>query len=133
MSEALYKKTLSGYAAALANGENLSLSKYCVLHQVNARGLRYWMKKYSIVPPANKSRKTSKQAVVNPAGDPASPSSRMIPLLIQPPAKSRSGKLFRNNPILTDIHITTQSGIVVSISKISHAGLAELILSCNNQ
>ena len=47
----LYQKTLAGYEALLSKGESMSLSRYCKLHHVNNRGLRYWMKKNSIISP----------------------------------------------------------------------------------
>lgn len=44
MAAELYQKTLSGYEVLLCKGESMSLSRYCKIHHVNNRGLRYWMK-----------------------------------------------------------------------------------------
>lgn len=44
MAAELYQKTLSGYEVLLGKGESMSLSRYCKIHHVNNRGLRYWMK-----------------------------------------------------------------------------------------
>jgi hypothetical protein len=37
----LYQKTLTGYEASLGKGDSMSLSRYCKIHHVNNRGLRY--------------------------------------------------------------------------------------------
>ena len=57
MAEELYQKSLAGYEASLSKGESVSLSRYCKIHHVNCRGLRYWMKRHSINTPKNKSGK----------------------------------------------------------------------------
>jgi hypothetical protein len=41
MAAELYQKTLAGYEAYLGKGESMSLSRYCKIHHVNNRGLRY--------------------------------------------------------------------------------------------
>lgn len=133
MAAELYQKTLAGYKASLAKGESVSLSRYCKIHHVNNRGMRYWMKKHSIVPPGNKSRKVSTQAGINPISNSVTFSGHMMPLLIQSPGLEKSEKSIRSNSSLTDVHITTQTGLVVCIPKISCAGLAELILCCNTR
>jgi len=57
MAAGLYQQTLAGYEASLGKGESIALSRYSKVHHVNNRGMGYWMKKHSIVPPGNKLRK----------------------------------------------------------------------------
>ena len=133
MAAELYQKTLAGYEASLGKGESMALSRYCKVHHVNNRGMRYWMKKHSIAPPGNKSRKVATQPGINHSSKPVAPPGQMMPLLIQPPGGEKSKKPIRRNSSLTDVHITTQNGLVVCIPQISCAGLAELILSCNTR
>ena len=130
MAAELYQKTLAGYEALLGKGESMSLSRYCKIHHVNNRGLRYWMKKHSIVPPRNTSGKVSRQAGHNHISKSAT-AVQMMPLLIQSPGVEKSKKSIRNNSSLKEVNITTQTGLIVRIPEISCAGLAELILSCN--
>lgn len=131
MAAELYPKTLAGYEALLGKGESMSLSRYCKIHHVNNRGLRYWMKKHSIVPPRNKSRKISRQAGHNHISRSVPSPGQIMPLLIQSHGGERSKKSIQSNPSLMEINITTQTGLIVRIPEISCAGLAELILSCN--
>ena len=133
MAEEFYQKTLTGYEASLIKGESMSLSRYCKIHHVNNRGLRYWMKKHSIVPPGNKSRNIATQAGINNIGKPVASPGQMIPLVIQSPGVEKLEKLIRNNSSLKDVQITTKTGLVVCIPQISCVGLAELILSCNTR
>jgi len=60
MAAELYQKTLAGYEASLGKGESVTLSRYCKIHHVNNRGLRYLMKKHSIDTLMHKSRKVAK-------------------------------------------------------------------------
>lgn len=133
MAAELYQKTLAGYEALLGRGESVSLSRYCKIHHVNNRGMRYWMKKHSIVPPKNKSRKVSTQSGINHISKAGTSAGKIMPLVIQSPGQEKQETSVRNNSSLTDIHIATQTGLVVCIPQISCAGLAELILSCNTR
>ncbi len=54
MAAELYQKTLASYEASLSKEESMSLSRYRKIHYLNNRGLRYWVKKYSIDLPGNK-------------------------------------------------------------------------------
>ena len=133
MAAELYQKTLAGYEASLGKGESMSLSRYCKIHHVNNRGLRYWMKKHSIDTPRNKSRKVATQYGINNSSQPLTSPGHMIPLLIQSPSGEKEKKSTSRNSSLQGVNITTQTGLVVCIPQISCAGLAELILSCNTR
>jgi hypothetical protein len=133
MAAELYQKTLAGYEASLGKGESMSLHRYCKIHHVNNRGLRYWMKKHSIVPPGYKSRKVTTQTGISNISKSVNSPGHMMPLLIQSPGVEKSKKLIRNNSSLKEVNITTQTGLIVRIPEISCAGLAELILSCNTR
>ena len=133
MAAELYKKTLGGYEASLGKGESMSLSRYCKIHHVNNRGLRYWMKKHSIDPPGNKPGKVTPQSDINHISQPAASPHHMVPLLIQPPMGGKAKKLTRSKSSLKDVNITTQTGLVVCIPQISYADLAGLILTCNTR
>jgi hypothetical protein len=132
MAVELYQKTLAGYEASLGKGESVSLSRYCKIHHVNNRGLRYWMKKHSIDPPRNKSRKIAAQSCNNISHFITSPG-HMMPLLIQSPSGENAKKSTRSSSSLKGVNITTPTGLVVRIPEISCLDLAELILSCNTR
>lgn len=131
MAAELYQKTLNGYEALLGKGESISLGRYCKLHHVNNRGLRYWMKKNSIISPKGKSGRLAGPSVSNNTTQPVPGSHRMVPLLIQAPVGGKAEKLTRSESSLKDVNITTQTGLVVCIPQISYADLAGLILSCH--
>jgi hypothetical protein len=133
MAAELYQKTLAGYEASLGKGESISLSRYCKIHHVNNRGLRYWMKKHSIDPPKNKSMKGATHSGINKTSKPVTSPGHMVPMLIQPPIVGKAKKSTRSNSTLKGVNITTQTGMVVYIPEINHANLAELILSCNTR
>lgn len=118
----LYAKTLSGYKQLIEKGEYLSLRKYCKLHQVNARGLSYWMKKRSIEHPGIKFRKVRQNS-----------QTQVVPLIIQAaPEEVTTQQLTEGKAaLIKDIRITVQSSIVISIPGISCVDLAELMLICN--
>jgi hypothetical protein len=131
MAAELYQKTLAGYEASLGKGESMSLSRYCKIHHVNNRGLRYWMKKHSIDPPNNKSRKVTTQSGINNSSQPLTSPEHMMPLLIQSPGGEKLKKSTHCNSSLQGVNITTQTGLVVCIPEIGCLELSELILSCN--
>jgi hypothetical protein len=131
MAAELYQKTLAGYEASLGKGESMSLSRYCKIHHVNNRGLRYWMKKHSIDTPRNKSRKVATQYGINNSSQPLTSPGHMIPLLIQSPSGEKEKKSTSRNSSLQGVNITTQTGLVVCIPEIGCLELSELILSCN--
>jgi len=131
MAAELYQKTLAGYEASLGKGESISLSRYCKIHHVNNRGLRYWMKKHSIDPPKTKSRKGATHSGINKTSKHDPSPGHMVPLLIQSPIVEKAKKSTRSNLFLKGVNITTQTGMVICIPEISHTDLAELILSCN--
>jgi hypothetical protein len=133
MAAELYQKTLSGYEASLSKGESMSLSRYCKLHHVNNRGLRYWMKKNSIISPKGKSGKLAGVSVLNNTTEPVPGSHQMVRLLIQAPIVGEAEKLTRSESSLKDVNITTQTGVVVCIPQISCADLSGLILTCNTR
>jgi len=85
MAAELYQKTLAGYEASLGKGESTSLSRYCKIHHVNNRGLRYWMKKNSIISPKGKSGRLAGPSVSNNTTQPVPGSHQMVPLLISVP------------------------------------------------
>jgi len=129
MADELYKKTLAGYEASLSKGDSVTLSKYCKIHHVNCRGLRYWMKKYSINTPKNKLGKGATPSISNNTDQPVAGPHHMVPLLIQSPIREETARLRKSS--LKGVNITTQNGLVVCINEISCVDLAELILSCN--
>ena len=131
MATELYQKTLAGYEASLGRGESMSLSRYCKIHHVNNRGLRYWMKKHSIDPPGNKSRKVTTQSGINNSNQPLTSPGHMMPLVIQSPRGEKVKKSTNRNSSLQGVNITTPTGLVVCIPEISCLDLAGLILSCN--
>ena len=131
MAEELYQKTLAGYEASLGKGESVSLSRYCKIHHVNNRGLRYWMKKHSIDTPMPKSRKVAIQSDINNISQPLTSQGHMMPLLIQSPMGEKAKKSTRSNSSLQGVHITIPTGLVICIPEISCVDLAELILYCN--
>lgn len=133
MATELYQKTLAGYEASLGKGESISLSRYCKIHHVNNRGLRYWMKKHSIDPPKNKSRKVTTQSDNNNISKSVTSPGHMVPLLIQSPSGEKVKKSTSRNSSLQGVNITTQTGLVVSIPEIGCLELSELILSCNTR
>jgi hypothetical protein len=133
MAAELYQKTLNGYDALLGKGESMSLSRYCKLHHVNNRGLRYWMKKNSIISPKAKSGRLRGPSVLNSASQPVPGSNQMVPLLIQAPIREKAKDPTRSESSLKDVNITTQTGVVVCIPQISCADLAGLILTCNTR
>ena len=133
MTSELYQKTLSDYEALLGEGESMSLSRYCQLHHVNNRGLRYWMKKNSIISPKAKSGKLAGPSAANNTAQPVPGTHQLVPLLIQSPIGGKAKKLSRGKSSLKGVHITTQTGVVVSIPEISSVDLAGLILFCNQQ
>lgn len=133
MAAELYQKTLTGYEALLGKGESMSLSRYCKLHHVNNRGLRYWMKKNSIISPKGKSGRLACPSVSNNTTQSVPGSHRMVPLLIQAPVVGEAEKLTRSESSLKDVNIKTQTGLVVCIPQISCADLAGLILTCNTR
>jgi hypothetical protein len=133
MAVELYQKTLAGYEASMGKGESVSLSRYCKIHHVNNRGLRYWMKKHSIDPPRNKSRKIAAQSCINNISHFITSPGHMMPLLIQSPSGENAKKSTRSNSSLKGVNITTPTGLVVRIPEISCLDLAELILSCNTR
>jgi hypothetical protein len=110
MAAELYQKTLAGYEASLGKGESMSLSRYCKIHHVNNRGLRYWMKKHSIDPPKNKSRKVTTQSDINNISQPLTSSGHMIPLLIQSPGVE--------NIIMNDSYIIDTTSLISYFHKI---------------
>ncbi len=65
MAAELYQKTLTGYETLLGKGASMSLSRYCKIHHVNNRGLRYWMKKNSIISPKDKPGRLAGPSVSN--------------------------------------------------------------------
>jgi hypothetical protein len=85
MAAELYQKTLAGSEASLGKGESVSLSRYCKIHHVNNRGLRYWMKKHSIHAPKGKSGKAATFCGFHDTGKAVTGSGYMVPLLIQEP------------------------------------------------
>lgn len=131
MAAELYQKTLAGFEASLGKVDSVSLSRYCKIHHVNFRGLRYWMKKHSIDTPRNKSRKVSTQTGINHIGQPLTTPGHMMPLMIQSPIVDKSKKPTQSNSSLEGVSITTPTGLVVCIPKISCIDLAGLILTCN--
>jgi hypothetical protein len=131
MAEELYKKTLAGYEASLGKGDSVTLSRYCKIHHVNCRGLRYWMKKHSINTPKIKSGKVATHAFPNTTDQSVTGPHHMIPLLIQSPIREETSRLRKSS--LKGVNITTQNGLVVCINEISCVDLAELILSCNTR
>tara|TARA_R110002050_G_scaffold138576_2_gene262392 strand:- start:2736 stop:3140 length:405 start_codon:yes stop_codon:yes gene_type:complete len=133
MAEEFYQKTLAGYESSLGKGESISLSRYCKKHHVNNRGLRYWMKKNSIISPKGKSGRLAGPSVSDNTTQPVPGSHQMVPLLIQAPTVGKAKKLIRSESSLKDVNITTQTGLVVCIPQISCADLAELILTCNTR
>jgi hypothetical protein len=133
MAAELYQKTLNGYEALLGKGECMSLSRYCKVHHVNNRGLRYWMKKNSIISPKGKSGGLAGASVANNTTEPVPGSHRMVPLLIRAPMGGKAKELIRSESSLKDVNITTQTGVVVCIPQISCADLAGLILTCNTR
>ena len=133
MAAELYQKTLSGYEALMGKGESISLSRYCKLHHVNNRGLRYWMKKNSIISPKAKSGGLPDPSVSNNTTQPVCGSHHLVPLLIQAPIREKAKDPTRSKSSLKDVHITTQTGVVVCIPQISCADLAGLILTCNTR
>lgn len=133
MAAELYQKTLNGYEALLGKGESMSLSRYCKLHHVNNRGLRYWMKKNSIISPKGKSGRLRGSSVVNNTTQPVCGSHQMVPLLIQAPIREKAKDPTRSKSSLKNVNITTQTGLVVCIPQISCADLAGLILTCNTR
>jgi hypothetical protein len=133
MAVELYQKTLAGYEASMGKGESVSLSRYCKIHHVNNRGLRYWMKEHSIDPPRNKSRKIAAQSCINNISHFITSPGHMMPLLIQSPSGENAKKSTRSSSSLKGVNITTPTGLVVRIPEISCLDLAELILSCNTR
>ncbi len=133
MAAELYQKTLNGYEALLGKGESMSLSRYCKLHHVNNRGLRYWMKKNSIISPKGKPGRLAGPSVSNSTAQPVCGSHHLVPLLIQAPVVGEAEKRTRSESSLKDVNITTQTGVVVCIPQISCADLAGLILTCNTR
>ena len=133
MAAELYQKTLTGYEASLSKGESMSLGRYCKIHHVNNRGLRYWMKKNPIISPKGKSGRLAGPSVSNNTTQPVPGSHQMVPLLIQAPTGGKAKKLTRSESSLKDVNITTQTGLVVCIPQISCADLAGLILTCNTR
>jgi len=131
MAAELYQKTLPGYEASPGKGESMSLSRYCKMHHVNNRGLRYWMKKNSIISPKGKSGRLTGVSVSNNTTEPVPGSHQMVPLLIQAPVGRKAKTRTRSKSSLKNVNITTQTGLVVSIPQISYADLAGLILSCH--
>jgi hypothetical protein len=120
MAAELYQKTLAGYEASLGKGESMSLS-------------RYWMKKHSIDPPRNKSRKIATQSDINNISQPLTSPGHMMPLLIQSPIGEKAKKSTSRNSSLLGVNITTRTGLVVCIPEIGCLELSELILSCNTR
>ena len=127
----LYQKTLAGYEASLCKGESVSLSRYCKLHQINHRGLRYWMKKNLINHPKSKLGSEARPSDSNPTGQLVPEPRHMIPLLIQSPMREKTTRLRTSS--LKEVNISTQNGLVVCISEISCVDLAELILTFNSR
>jgi hypothetical protein len=133
MAAELYQKTLSGYEASLGKGESISLSRYCKIHHVNNRGLKYWMKKNSIISPKGKPGRLAGVSAANNITQPTPGSHQMVPLLIQAPMGGEAKELTRSKSSLKDVNITIQTGVVVCIPQISCADLAGLILTCNTR
>lgn len=96
MAAELYQKTLKGYEALLGKGESMPLSRYCKLHHVNNRGLRYWMKKNSIISPKGKSGRLAGASVANNITEPVPGSHQMVPLLIRAPMGGKAKELIRS-------------------------------------
>jgi hypothetical protein len=115
----------------LNKGDSLTLSRYCKIHHVNCRGLRYWMRKHSINTPKIKSVKVSRPSILNNPDQSVTGLHHMVPLLIQSPIREKTSRLIKSS--LKEVNITTQNGLVVSIKEISCVDLAELILSCNTR
>jgi len=130
MADELYKKTLAGYEASLSKGDSVTLSRYCKIHHVNCRGLRYWMRKHSLNTPT-KSGKVAPHSISTTTDQPVTVPHHMIPLLIQPPIREKT--LGPSKSLLRGVNITTQNGLVVFINEISCVDLAGLILSCNTR
>jgi len=91
------------------------------------------MKKHSIDPPKNKSRKGAPHSGINKTSKSVTSPDHLVPLLIQSPIVEKAKKSIRSNLFLNGVNITTQTGMVVCIPEISHTDLAELILSCNTR
>ena len=131
MAAELYKQTLAGYEASLSKEDSVTLSRYCKINHVNYRGLGYWMKKYSLNTPKNKSGKLASHSISNNTGQPVTGPHHMVPLLIQSPIQEKPSGLMKSS--LKGVNITTQNGLVVCIKEISCFDLAELILSLNTR
>jgi hypothetical protein len=131
MAATLYQKTLAGFEASLGKVDSVSLSRYCKIHHVNFRGLRYWMKKHSIDTPRNISRKVATQTGINNIGQPLTSPGHMMPLMIQSPIVAKAKEPTQSNSSLQGVTITTPTGLVVCIPEIYCVDLAGLILSCN--
>ena len=93
MAAELYQKTLTGYEASLGKRESISMSRYCKLHHVNNRGLRYWMKKNSIISFKGKSGRLAGASGTNNTTQSVPGSHQMVPLLIQSPMGGKAKKL----------------------------------------
>ncbi len=131
MAEELYKKTLAGYEASLSKGDSVTLSRYCKIHHVNCRGLRYWMRKHSLNTPKTKSGKVAPHSISTTTDQLVTGLHHLVPLLIQSPIREKTSRLGKSS--LKEVNITTQNGLVVCINEISCVDLAELILSCNTR
>jgi hypothetical protein len=131
MAAELFKKTLAGYEASLIKGDSMTLSKYCRMHHINCRGLRYWMRKHSITTPKITSGNIATRSISNTTDHLVTGSHHMIPILIQPPIREKTSKQTKSS--LSGVNITTPNGLVVCLSEISCSDLAELILSCNTR
>lgn len=133
MAAELYTKTLAGYEASLSKANSVSLSKYCKIHHVNCRGLRYWMRKNSITAPKGKPSRVANRSISNRTDKPGTGLHQMLPLLIQSPIREIEKESTRGQSSLKGINIKTQTGLVVCIPEMSCMDLAELILSCNTR
>lgn len=125
VNASLFRRTLSCYKSSLSNGDYCTLYRYCKIHNVNYKNMRYWMITQSInlpeVPTCESLSKTS----------PASHPQKMIPLTILSPEEPKR-EIFTTG-LLREVSISVTENIVVNIKEISTNDLASIILTCQSR
>jgi hypothetical protein len=116
----LYKKTLEGYLLLPATSP-VSLKEYCKEYRINYRGLRSWMKTFSISTPKVKRSSAC-----------AETSSSFVPLSILPPqSMDKLTSVVSVSGLLKDVNISLTNGVNVTIREINNQDMIELIHSFN--
>ena len=125
VNASLFRRTLSSYKSSLSNGDCSSLYRYCKIHNVNYKNMRYWMMTQSISLPQIPTCESLSKTL------PDSHPQKMTPLTILSPEEPKR-EIFSTG-LLREVSISVADNMVVNIKEISTSDLASIILTCQSR